>query len=320
MRKTTKTIHYLRSRTEHDLFNLEIAIRAILNAAQTTQESQVEQLEQITQIMHRRLNPMDANGNNIGGLFLHIGHGVRDEHMRTMSNQAAAINDDGGTQAPPNGYSFLRKEAFLYIYQHHVIFCGHGFLAPSVATYLNLLSKKLHQENNNIPLFKIEFKAVGDCNKLAIIQEHGVKSIDLDASVYKLSVERIYQRSQSVLAKALSSFSCLLTEEMSEEEQEAQSEIQASVRLKLNGNSRASIEAQSLIQEQAEDLIDDENIRQGFSIVTQKGEVIHPSDVKLSKTVRIARYPEANSLQLDSAFMELSEYFQELQSNNLTEQ
>ncbi|ARC13005.1 hypothetical protein CIJ84_11670 [Neisseria meningitidis] len=107
---------------------------------------------------------------------------------------------------------------------------------------------------------------------------------------------------------------------MSDEELEAQSEIHINLEVLLNGNSRASIEAQSLMQEQAEEIIDDETVNQGFSITTQQGEVIQPSDVKLSKSVRIGRYDEANSLLPDSAFTAISEYFLELQSRNLTEQ
>lgn len=103
-------------------------------------------------------------------------------------------------------------------------------------------------------------------------------------------------------------------------QEQAQSEIHINLEVLLNGNSRASIEAQSLMQEQAEEIIDDETVNQGFSITTQQGEVIQPSDVKLSKSVRIGRYDEANSLLPDSAFTAISEYFLELQSRNLTEQ
>ena len=75
-----------------------------------------------------------------------------------------------------------------------------------------------------------------------------------------------------------------------------------------------------LTREQAEEIIDDETLNQGFSITTQQGEIIQPADVKLSKSVRIERYEEANSLLPHSAFAAVSEYFFELQQRNLTEQ
>lgn len=209
----------------------------------------------------------------------------------------------------------------MYIVGHHVIFCGHGFLSAStVASYLSLLSNKLRESNPNIVLFNIEFKAVGNCDKLSLIQQHGVKSITLDASAYQLSRDRLYQNSRSTIAKALGKVGSVFTSELSDEELEAQSEIHINLEVLLNGNSRASIEAQSLMQEQAEEIIDDETVNQGFSITTQQGEVIKPSDVKLSKSVRIGRYDEANSLLPGSAFTAISEYFLELQSRNLTEQ
>ncbi|HGO7628342.1 TPA: hypothetical protein ACLA1N_001462 [Neisseria meningitidis] len=320
-KKTTKTIHYLRAQQNHSLFDLEVALRRVLSAAPTVQDTQIEQYNQLTQIMHRTLDPKDVKGNSIGGLLIHIGSGTKDEHIRAMSNRPVQQDDHGGTQAPPSGYSFLRKEAFLYIVGHHVIFCGHGFLSAStVASYLSLLSNKLRENNPDIVQFNIEFKAVGNCDKLSLIQQHGVKSILLDASAYQLSRNRLYQDSRSTIAKALGKVGSVFTSELSDEELEAQSEIHINLEVLLNGNSRASIEAQSLMQEQAEEIIDDETVNQGFSITTQQGEVIQPSDVKLSKSVRIGRYDEANSLLPDSAFTAISEYFLELQSRNLTEQ
>ncbi|SAY50906.1 hypothetical protein [Neisseria weaveri] len=320
-KKTTKTIHYLRAQQDHDLFDLEAALRTILLAAPTVQETQIEQYGQLTQIMHRNMNPQNVEGNSIGGLLIHIGSGTKDEHIRTMSNRPEQQDDHGGTQAPPNGYSFLRKEAFLYIFRHHVIFCGHGFLqASAVASYLSFLSNRLGAESADIVHFDIQFKAVGNCNTLALIQQHGVKSILLDASAYQLSIDRLYQNSRSTIAKAFSKVGNVFRSELSDEELEAQSEIHINLEILLNGNSRASNEAQSLMQEQAEEIIDDETVNQGFSITTQQGEIIKPADVKLSKSVRIERYDEANSLLPNSAFTAISEYFLELQSRKLTEQ
>lgn len=320
-KKTTKTIHYLRAQQAHDLFNLETALRTILSAAPTAQETQIEQDGQITQIMHRNPDPKNTEGNSIGGLLIHIGSGTKDEHIRTMKNEPEQQDDNGGTQAPPSGYSFLRKEAFLYIVGHHVIFCGHGFLqAPAVASYLSSLSRKLQESAPNVVRFYIEFKAVGNCDTLALIRQHGVKSILLDASVYQLSISRLYQNSHSTIAKALSKVGSVFTSELSDKELDAQSDVHINLEVLLNGNSRASAEAQSLMKEQAEKIIDDETVNQGFSITTQQGEVIKPADVKLSKSVKIQRYEEANSLLPNSACAAISEYFLELQHRKLTEQ
>ncbi|CDT71812.1 hypothetical protein BN1095_6560001 [Clostridioides difficile] len=45
----------------------------------------------------------------------------------------------------------------------------------------------MRENNPDIVQFNIEFKAVGNCDKLSLIQQHGVKSILLDASAYQLS-------------------------------------------------------------------------------------------------------------------------------------
>ncbi|BCT11379.1 hypothetical protein M5099_09900 [Neisseria meningitidis] len=47
-KKTTKTIHYLRAQQNHSLFDLEVALRRVLSAAPTVQDTQIEQYNQLT--------------------------------------------------------------------------------------------------------------------------------------------------------------------------------------------------------------------------------------------------------------------------------
>lgn len=320
-KKFTKKIYYLRTQESNQFFDLENALKGILTLMPTVQDTQIEQFGQITQIMHRNLFPTNKDGESIGGLLIHIGQGTKDEHMPTMSNKPQKQDDDAGSQPPPEGSSFLRKQGFLYIFKHHVIFCGHGFFQPeNVASYLNELSKRIKEQGHNTISFNVQFKAVANCDKLALIQANGVKSLCLHASAYEMSVNRLYQNSRLPIAKTFTSLAKSLFSNPSDEELDAQSDIHIDLELSLQGNSRATIKAQELIQKQAEEVINDETIDQSFTIITQNGETIKPTDVQLAKTAYIERYEQADSPIPSSAFSAVSEYFLELKKDNLLEQ
>lgn len=318
--KVTKKIQYLRAFSDNQLLDLETVLRRLVNAAPSVHDSQILLYGQITQILRRKLDLQDDQNNPIGGLLLHIGNGTRDERMKTMRNQANdAADDEGGVQAPPAGHSFLSREAFIYINRHHVLLCSHGLRAGSVASYLQALSQKLHNDNESLPLLAMEFHAVANFNKLNMIQEHGVKYISLNATAHELSINNLYQGSQTPLARNLQRLTNLFNRELTEGEREAMEEVQAGIWLKLKGNSRASVEARQLMKQQAEAVVRDEDIDNGFFIETQDGQKIEPNDVKLSKPVRLTQYEQANTLLFDDAFKALLEYFSELNENNLIE-
>lgn len=318
-KKVVKTLHYLRAITDGQPFNLEAASRSMLMEAATVHQSQVDEYGLLTQIQHRRPLPQTISGDPLQGLLLHIGSGTKDEHMRTMQNQAAVPNDDGGSQPPPIGHSFLSKEAFVYINNHHVLFCGHGLHASRVASYLAALSRQLHENNQNIPLLNVEFHAVADCNKLRMIQEHGVRYISLNASAHQLSIDQIYAETQSGLAQWLQGLTHTIQAEPTLDELNAQSEIQVGVWWELKGNTKAGLIAKEMIKQQAEQVVNDEDVSDGFYIETQNYEKIRPHEVKLSKPVRLPRYEQANTLSVDETFHALLDYFQELEQDNLTE-
>ena len=313
--KLNKSIHYFRatSNPSGERLDLEEHVRSMLQLAANVAESQVKQLDKITQILNRQLSEHE-------GLFLHIGSGTLDEHMRTMQNKANSDHDIGSTQAPPIGHSFLNGEAFVYIKQHHIIFCGHGLRLEAVVSYLISLNQKLCKINKSLAPIKFDLHAVANSKKLSLIQEHGVRSISLKASIYDLTFQKLVQERQSELAKIFKKFKDLVSIDPTQEEMAAAADIQVGIWLKLEGNRRASLDAKKLIQQQAKEVLSDEALDTDFFIETQTGEKIGPKDIRLSTSVRIMKHEKTNTLVKEDVFDKLSSYLTELENSNLTEQ
>ena len=89
--------------------------------------------------------------------------------------------------------------------------------------------------------------------------------------------------------------------------------------LSLEGNTRAAIEAQKFISKQAELIAESDEIDSGFYIETQKGDKIRPTDIRLSKPIRIKKYEQTNALSQSEVFDSMRLYFQELERDNLTQ-
>lgn len=328
--KVLKNIQYLRVAQDEELFDLEEALKRLLGIAQTVNSTQMEQFGFVYRIQYR--NPdfiLKESQGNIPevkkGLVLHIAYGIKDEHMRTMNNNVPVENDAGGSTPPPIGQSFLTKEAFLYISTHHVLFVGSGLRHEAVSSYLNKLNNQYYPTNTGaISKTDFSFKPVANFDKLSLIQQYGAKKLHLNASAYQLSLENIDQpeESSSLVAqfKQLGRiFKKATSSEPTDEEINAAQDINVCLALSLEGNTRAAIEAQEFISAQAELIAESDEIDSGFYIETQKGDKIRPTDIRLSKPIRIKRYEQTNVLNQSEVFDSMRLYFQELERDNLTE-
>jgi hypothetical protein len=332
--KVSKNIQYLRASQDEALFDLETAIRRLLNLAPTVNDTQIEQFGFVYRIQYRNpnfvLQEATVSQQVLNeGIALHVAYCIKDEHMRTLNNDAPVVNDAGGSSAPPTGQSFMTKEAFLYVNKHHVLFAGNGLRYEAVCSYLNQLNNALFNtvEAGVISKIDVSFKPVANFDKLKLIKRYGAKKLHLNASAYQLSLETSQAKQtddsdRGFLAqfKQLGSiFQKLSTAEPTDEEINAAQDINVCLALSLDGNTRASIEAQQFMSAQAELIAESDEIDSGFYIETQRGDKIRPTDVRLFKQIRIRKFEQTNSLSQTEVFDSIRLYFQELKHLNLTE-
>ena len=329
-KKVLKNIQYLRAAQDEKLFDLEDVIRRLLGIAQTVNSTQIEQFGFVYRIQYRNLDFILKEGQTNTpevkqGLVLHIAYGIKDEHMRTMNNHVPVENDAGGSTPPPQGQSFMTKEAFVYISKHHVLFVGSGLRHEAVSSYLNKLNNQNFPTNTGtISKIDFGFKPVANFDKLALIRQYGAKKLHLNASAYQLSLENFEQsdKSSGLIAQFKNLgriFNQVTSSEPTDEGINAAQDINVCLALSLEGNTRAAIEAQKFISKQAELIAESDEIDSGFYIETQKGDKIRPTDIRLSKPIRIKKYEQTNALSQSEVFDSMRLYFQELERDNLTQ-
>lgn len=316
--KLPKILHYFRSWQDNQVINLENIVSQMLSLAPLANDTQIIDNEITKRIQHRD-GPEGSKG-----LFLYLSYAPKDEHMRTMNNIADSKNDKGGTSAPPGGQTFVTKEAFLHIRQHDLLFCGNGMRIENVETYFNSLNNKLRSNNEELPYLNLSLRPVVNCDKLKLINQHGVRYIAINASAYELSLRDINKNTgrQSWIQKGINRIGEIMSKDIAEEDCNAKEELQVNISLKLNGNTRASAVAHETILKEAQDIIESSSTRDShdFEIITQKGEVIKSSEVKISKQhVRIQRLGQSNGLLPYDAYQKLQEYYLELEQLNLTQ-
>lgn len=318
-KKVYKTLHYLRSwHDDNCVLDLESTMNKMLLLAPKAQDTEIVENEIIKRIQHRD-GPKESKG-----LFLYLSYAPQDEHMRTMNIGAEGKNDDGGTTAPPDGQSFVTKEAFLHIRKHHFLFCGNGMRIENVESYLNLLNIKLKKKYDELPYMKLSLRPVLNVNKFRLIEEHGVKYIGVNATAHQLSIDELNnsQKERSIIKKGLDQLGKIISKEKTNEECQEIADLQINLSFELKGNTRASAIAHQKITQEAKNVIENSSKHDlyDFQIITQKGEKITASDVKLSKQgVGISKYGPSNGLYLHDVYNKLQEYYFELEQSNLTE-
>ncbi|MDO4641448.1 MAG: hypothetical protein Q4A84_07090 [Neisseria sp.] len=337
MKKISKNIQYLRSTQEQSRFDLEDHLRRLLSFASTVNDTQVEYFDFIYRIQYRNLNfvlsNMEIQNESLKkekqGIAIHIVHGVKGEHMRTMNNDAPIIYDEGDSLPPPNGQSYVAKEAYLYINEHHILFVGNGLRHESICTYLNRLNDKIINstpsgEKSKLSKINLCFEPVANLNNLELIKRYGAKKLHLNASIHQLSMIDFNEKLEGnfyTKFKQIGASICrrLMKEEATDEENKTAEDIHVCLELSLEGNTRATLKAQEFITQQAMEVVESDQNDSEFYIETRRGDKIRPTDVRLFKKIQITKYQGTNTLSQSEVFDQIRDYFHELEQLNLIE-
>lgn len=307
----TKTVHLLRAKNDGMPFDIEAKVRLARKQKSTVGDTEITfGAGDVVRIQHYCEIAS-------GGVLLHLAGYVPGERASTIAPQSNALEDDEGAYDPPQGMEYKDGEGFLLLKNHHVVFCSNGILINKANLYLAKLFKSCNFDSAETTF---EIAAVGNLDKIKLLQQHGVSSILLSASAYALSVpERNAKNPLSTLLNTVSKeLKALIEKDDSFTDQKSREDLIVNLELKLDGNTRASDAAKDCIEAMATEYIDESDVGWGeFVIVTQKGEKIRPGQVKLQKAVKVERTDK--SVIYTSAWKALEEYFSELEHGMLTE-
>ncbi len=306
-----KTAYYMRALNQQRGVDLEALIKKARRKFPNVGDSEIELGEnEFLRLQHYK--------SDNSGTLVHIARYVRGEKAATLKPRAKAAEDNGGVQAAPDGQEFHDGSSYLLVRKHNVIFCQHGITASKCERYLTALFDKagVKKEDRNF-----DFMPASNVNKLKLIQQHGVRSLDLSVCAFGASIPK-NQRADwwsKVFGEAVDEFRALMEKDDDAAQQKALEDIIVNLSVKLDGNSRAAIQSQKFIEKVAESVVEDKDADlPEFSIITKDGERITSDAIRMQHSFNV---PKLNgSISCQNVWEGLGDYMQELVAANLLEQ
>lgn len=226
--------------------------------------------------------------------------------------------DIEGTQKAPSGFEFKDGDCFLLMKAHNVLFLGLGITHQRANAYLLSLFKECGFDAKK-RLFTL--KPATNIDKIKMLQQDGVRSIELSTNAFALSIPKDKRKGwfSKGLGKLSDELKPLIAMDESISEQKAREDLLVDLELRLDGNTRASTDAHQLLEDIAEDLIDEPSVQvSNFQIVTQKGGRIGAESVRMQMPCKLTIVNKSASPS--EAWEAMDYYLEELESKNLHEQ
>lgn len=295
--KREKTVSYRRAEWLGDTtgLTLERCIRDALKVLKTVDDRTILYGGQLTALAKHK-------DNTAGGLLLHIITETPGEYASVVPKAArktAAL--DLKTQPPPADGEWLDGDAFLYVKDDHVCLCATQVYDRAISYYLAQLFEKarLRKDAGHFALMK-----AADITKVKMIQNQGVKEIEIRTTLYKASLDYVKRTSQvvGVLGAAAKQIKHLL------KKPNDYTPDGLKVALTINTDARFT-KGLPLGEKRIKDLGLDvvKNHEEGhdddYSILTKTGQRISPKEIFLKTKVSLDA--EGKTVKLDKTWREL---------------
>ena len=224
---------------------------------------------------------------------------------------APAETADISERTPARGENFLNSDFMALIKDNHVVGLGCGRNAGSLRVYLENLFRKAEFDDATR---QFELVRIGSPDKLAMIQNVGVKRIDMnvdisDASASDLIDRRdgrgIWDRVQRNVGAALNALTA-----PDDELRQIRAMEKGTVTLSINVQKGDLLTVRRGLDHLAEEITEDDEA-DDFVIHLRDGKTtIKPSEVAIRKQVRLET--AANSVSVREAWDSMENYFSEL--------
>ena len=243
----------------------------------------------------------------------HVAHFVPDQPTSLVPLPSTKKVDQTSEYPPPKGTNYLDGDLMFLVHEDHVVICTSGTTEAVLGGYLETLAREV-----GIPSLaaRVSLEPVAEVDVVNLLRDEGVKRIFLDSSLYEATLdyeERTIRR--RIFKKLSDEYLALFAED--EDLSEISEKENVSVRLEIRFDTRKGDKiGRRRIEDTAKRIID-ESEDEGFSIVTGSGKTIRPSEIRLSKQVKLK--PSGNSVDVDDAWEKMMEYYADLQASGALE-
>ncbi len=232
-----------------------------------------------------------------------------------MVPQAVSVSTEieVSTAAPPSGAEFMDGDAFLYVNGNDVCLCSTGMRDASIQYFLQDFFKQAKIRSDAVQFMLAK---VSDISKIKLIQNQGIKEIEIRAILYQatLTYNRRKAQAQSIVGAAAKHIRHVLGKE-----HDVNSDaLQVALAVKTDRRRKGLKLGEKRIQTLATDLIKHQEADDEFVIITKKNQRIGPNEIFMKTTVEIDS--KGKSVERDKAWKQLYEFYQSLEDAGALEQ
>jgi hypothetical protein len=277
--KREKTVSYRRAvwvKGAHSI-NLEMCITEALNKCTSLSDRTVARGN--GQLVRLAAAPEDGEG----GRYLHLVVDTPGEAASVVPTNSRAAELKVGTTPPPANMDFMDADAFAYVRGNHVCLCTTSMTDSTTRQFLAdlFVRAKLRKDASEFDLLK-----VGDQSKLKIIQDEGVKEIDIKGTIYEATAH--YNKRKGQAASLLGHLGKEVRAILGSANDVNDDALDVGLTLKIDHRRKKGISlGEKRLKSIAESLV--ENLEKGddFSIITNNDRKITPDELFMKTIVEI---------------------------------
>jgi hypothetical protein len=249
------------------------------------------------------------------GVLLHIAAYTPGEHASVVPMTSGTQTADIATTPPPDKCEFMDGDIMALVAGNHVLLCSSNLHEKKAERYMVEIIEAA-KIDANASKFGLCKKA--DVDKVRLIQSQGVRSINLNATLFDATLDQIERTTvrKKISGKLMDEIKALVFEDKDAEQLEQAENLSAQVILKYDSRRKGCSLGRQSIESLANQMIEDGD--EGFTIETLSGETIKGGDITLRKTVSIAKH--GKSVFCSEAWRALEQYYYELRDGGLLEQ
>lgn len=250
------------------------------------------------------------------GTLLHIAAYTPGEQASVVPHEAVDVTGDIKTTAPPKESDFMDGDIMALVVGNHVLLCATNLHEKKIQRYMMEIMEKagIDKEGTIFGLTR-----VADINRIKLIEAQGVRSVNIEASLYDASIDHLERTTvtQKLGGGFMDHLKAFFSEDKTLVDLDEAENLSAHITLNFDSRRKGKTLGRERLESVAKQLLGEDD-DEGFSIQTLTGEKIKGSSITLRKPVTLPKL--GKSVYRTDAWKALEEYYYELKDNGLLEQ
>ncbi|NVJ91047.1 MAG: hypothetical protein HWE34_05295 [Methylocystaceae bacterium] len=249
-----------------------------------------------------KMHCSDLSVSDNDGIFLYFTQTFEGSETSTVNKQNIGDRSVSTIQAP-TGQDFLEQDLSVLIYKDNLITCSSGLSSSALLNYFYQVFKKSNLDNE-VGVFGIT--NVAHTDQLKLIEDVGVKNIDLDVQTYLATFEEIKGTPEKNFLKTLFK---------KEDPYIARHKENMRARIILNpkkGLSKFSRDDMQIpLKRLAHSIVEDHDDE--YKITLENGATLSPNDIKVHEKISLPAF--GNSVDHKNVWQELKRIFEKYKND-----